>query len=156
MLLEQAVNDILTKVPTSTMATSTVSLKFECVGPEQPSLTPLRCEWVMLIMASKLFSTPTFTSKNSHFRFWVIYRKLPEVVLSYKNMVIGTFVVVFDFRPLFISPPPALEPGTPGSRAFQFTAAPIANFNDRKKLQNCTGSCLFQSRKWEKTNQLGS
>ena len=30
---------MLTKVPTSTMTTSAVSLKFECVGAEQPSLT---------------------------------------------------------------------------------------------------------------------
>ena len=31
-------HDMLTKVPTSTMTTATVSLKFECVGAEQPSL----------------------------------------------------------------------------------------------------------------------
>ena len=41
-LLEKAVHDMLTTVPTSTMKTSTVSLKFECVGAEQPSLTPLQ------------------------------------------------------------------------------------------------------------------
>ena len=35
------------------------------------------------------------------FRFWANYRKLPEVVLSYKNMVLGTFVLFFFFFGLF-------------------------------------------------------
>ena len=61
-----------TKAPTSTMTTSTVSLKFDCVGAEQPSLTPL--QYLQMLAFEYPIRPFTFGPRSSPFSLCHIWQ----------------------------------------------------------------------------------